>query len=160
MQKITPFLWFDKQAEEAVNLYTSVFKNSKIGTVVRYDESGAKASGMPVGTVMTASFQLDGHEFIALNGGPVFNFTPAISFVVYCNSQDEIDYFWEKLSAGGRTDQCGWLQDKFGISWQIVPTELPKLLGNGDGAKSQNVMSALLKMTKIDINALRKAYNS
>ncbi|TAL70111.1 MAG: VOC family protein [Bacteroidetes bacterium] len=160
MQKITPFLWFDKQAEEAVSFYTSIFKNSRIGAIVRYDEAGAKASGMPLGAVMTASFQLEGQDFVALNGGPVFNFTPAISFVVNCNTQDEIDYYWNKLSEGGRTDQCGWLQDKFGVSWQIVPVELPKLLNNGDARKSQKVMGALLKMTKLDLTVLRKAYNS
>lgn len=160
MQKITPFLWFDDNAEEAVNFYTSVFKNSKIGTVARYDEAGAQASGRPKGSVMTASFQLNGQDFIALNGGPHFKFSEAISFVVNCETQEEVDYYWEKLSEGGdeKAQMCGWLKDKFGLSWQIVPTVLGKLLSDQDAKKSQRVMQAMLQMKKIDIAGLEKAY--
>ena len=160
MQKITPFLWFDNQAEEAVNFYTSIFKNSKISSITRYDEEGAKASGRAKGTVMTASFQIEGQEFTALNGGPHFKFTEAISFVVNCESQEEVDYYWDKLSAGGdeQAQQCGWLKDKYGVSWQIVPTALGELLNGPDPAKSQRAMAAMLKMKKIDIKELRQAY--
>jgi predicted 3-demethylubiquinone-9 3-methyltransferase (glyoxalase superfamily) len=154
MQKITPFLWFDDKAEEAMKFYTSIFKNSKIGRFTRYGEGGPG----PKGTVMTATFQLDGQEFIALNGGPRFTFTEAISFVVNCETQEEVDEFWEKLSEGGATQRCGWLQDKYGLSWQIVPTVLGKLLQDKDAEKSKKVMEALLKMDKIDIKALRQAY--
>jgi predicted 3-demethylubiquinone-9 3-methyltransferase (glyoxalase superfamily) len=157
-QKITPFLWFDTQAEEAVNLYTSIFKDSRILHVSRYDEAGAKASGRPQGTVMTIAFHLEGQRFVALNGGPLFSFTPAISFVVNCETQQEIDQFWERLSAGGATDQCGWLRDKYGVSWQIVPSALGEMLGEGDPARSERVMKALLQMKKIDIETLRKAF--
>ena len=138
-QKITPFLWFDNQAEEAMNFYTSIFKNSKVGDVTRYDEATAKASGRPVGSAMTVSFQLEGQEFVALNGGPVFNFTEAISFVVNCESQEEIDHYWEKLSEGGdkNAQQCGWLKDKYGVSWQIVPTVLGELLNDPDPVKAK-----------------------
>src|SRR6266404_7641806 len=128
MQKITPFLWFDDNAEEAVKFYTSIFKNSRIGNVARYGDEGAKVSGRPKGTVMTASFQLAGQEFVALNGGPLFKFTEAISFVVNCKTQKEADYFWVKLLQGGQEQQCGWLKDKYGLSWQMVPTILPELL--------------------------------
>ena len=161
MQKITPFLWFDNQAEEAVNFYCTVFsgaprgKNSKIGSVARYDEAGSKAAGRPVGSVMTASFQLDGQEFIALNGGPHFKFTEAISFVISCENQEEVDYYWDKLSEGGQESQCGWLKDKFGLSWQVVPTILSKLLS--DPQKSQRVMQAMLPMKKIIIADLERA---
>lgn len=155
MQKITPFLWFDNQAEEAVNFYTSVFKNSGIGKVSRYGDTGPGLKG----TVMTASFKLDGQEFIALNGGPQFKFSPAISFVVNCETQSEIDHYWSKLSAGGRTDQCGWLTDKFGVSWQIVPTGLGQLISDKDAEKSGRVMKALLQMTKLDIEGLKQAYD-
>jgi predicted 3-demethylubiquinone-9 3-methyltransferase (glyoxalase superfamily) len=159
MQKITPFLWFDGKAEEAVRLYTSIFKNSKIGSVTRYGEEGAKASGMPAGTVMTASFQLEGLEFVALNGGPQFTFTEAISFVVNCETQAEVDEFWEKLSdGGGKKGRCGWLKDKFGVSWQIVPTALVQMLQDKDPAKSKRVMQAMLQMDKIDIKRLKQAY--
>ena len=153
MQNITPFLWFDSNAEEAVNFYVSIFKNSKVGTVTRYGEAGPG----PNGSVMTASFQLGGQEFVALNGGPQFKFTPAISFVVNCETQQEVDEFWDQLSAGGRTDQCGWLQDKFGVSWQIVPTILPQLLHSKDAETSKRVMQAMLQMRKIDIQRLQDA---
>ncbi|MBI5384548.1 MAG: VOC family protein [Verrucomicrobia bacterium] len=157
MQKITPFLWFDNQAEEAVRFYTSIFKNSKIGKIARYDEAGAKVSGRAAGSVMTVEFQLEGQEFVALNGGPLFKFTEAISFVVNCQTQAEVDEFWTKLSAGGKEVQCGWLQDKYGLSWQIVPTVLGELLSDQDTAKSQRVMKAMLKMVKLDIQQLEQA---
>jgi len=152
-QKITPFLWYTDQAEEAVNFYTSVFKNSKINTLTRYSEAGPG----PKGSVMTASFEIEGQEFVALNGGPVYKFTPAVSFVINCETQEEVDHFWEKLSAGGRTDRCGWLTDKFGLSWQVVPKALIELLRDPDPAKSKRVMAAMLQMTKIDIPTLKKA---
>jgi predicted 3-demethylubiquinone-9 3-methyltransferase (glyoxalase superfamily) len=154
MQKITPFLWFDNQAEEAMNFYVSIFKNSKVLSVNRYGD-GAPA---PKGTVMTANFQLDGQEFTALNGGPMFKFSPAISFVVHCETQAEVDEYWEKLSAGGKENQCAWLDDKFGVSWQIVPDILIELLSDTDPVKSGRVMQAMLQMTKIDIAALKRAY--
>jgi predicted 3-demethylubiquinone-9 3-methyltransferase (glyoxalase superfamily) len=154
MQKITPFLWFDGQAEEAANFYASIFKNSKLGTVTRYGDAGPG----PKGTVMIASFQLDGQDFIALNGGPQFKFNNAISFVVNCETQEEVDHFWEKLTEGGEEIQCGWLKDKFGLSWQIVPTILPKLIADKDAKKSQSVMKAMLQMKKIDIPTLKHAY--
>lgn len=154
MQKITPFLWFDSQAEEAMNFYVSIFRNSKVLTVNRYGDAGPG----PKGTVMTANFLLDGQEFVALNGGPLYKFTPAISFVVNCESQQEVDDLWDKLSAGGREDPCGWLQDRFGVSWQIVPTVLVKLLSDPDPVKAQRVMAAMMKMKKIDIAALKHAY--
>ena len=157
MQKITPFLWFDDQAEEAVKFYTSIFKNSKIGKIARYDKAGEKAAGRPAGSVMTVEFELEGQEFIALNGGPHFKFTEAISFVVNCKTQTEVDYYWKKLSAGGKEVQCGWLQDKFGLSWQIVPTVLGELMSSKDPAKSQRVMEAMLKMVKLDIKKLKQA---
>lgn len=155
MQKITPFLWFDDQAEEAARFYTSVFKNSKLGNVSRYGDAGPGQKGR----VMVAQFQLEGQNFLALNGGPRFKFTEAVSFVVNCETQAEVDYFWEKLSEGGQTSQCGWLRDKFGLSWQIVPTAMGKLLGDKDPAKSQRVMQAMLQMTKIDIAVLQRAYD-
>ncbi|HEY5791982.1 MAG TPA: VOC family protein [Chthoniobacterales bacterium] len=158
-QRITPFLWFDRQAEEAVNDYISIFKNSKITSVTRYDEAGAKASGQPAGTVMTVAFQLDGQDFVAINGGPHFQFSCAVSFVVNCETQDEVDYYWEKLSAGGdeTAQQCGWLADKYGLSWQVVPTVVPELLTAGDPEKSRRVMQAVLQMKKIDIETVLKA---
>ncbi len=157
IQKITPFLWFDNEAEEAVKFYTSVFKDSKINKITRYDEASSKASGKPKGTVMTVEFELEGQDFVALNGGPQFPFTEAVSFVVNCDSQDEVDYYWEKLTEAGDTNaqQCGWLKDKYGLSWQVVPRVLLELLK--DPKKSQNVMKAMLQMKKIDIAALKKA---
>lgn len=157
-QRITPFLWFDTRAEEAVNFYVPIFKNSRIGSVARYDDEGAKAAGRPKGSVMTIAFELDGQEFVALNGGPVFKFTEAISFVVNCETQEEVDHFWERLSAGGQEVQCGWLKDRFGVSWQIVPTVLVEMLQDKDGEKSKRVMAAMLKMKKISIEGLREAY--
>jgi predicted 3-demethylubiquinone-9 3-methyltransferase (glyoxalase superfamily) len=151
--KITPFLWFDHQAEEAADFYVSIFPNSKIVKIVRY---GAAGPG-PQGSVMTVEFQLEGQSLVALNGGPHFKFTEAISFVVSCQTQDEVDFYWEKLSAGGTEVQCGWLKDKFGLSWQIVPTLLPELLSDPDPAKSQRVMKAMLAMKKLDIRALKQA---
>ena len=142
MQKITPFLWFDGKAEEAAKFYTSIFENSKIGSI----------------TEMSATFQLDGLEFIAFNGGPTFTFSPAVSFFVRCETQQEIDYFWEKLSAGGETQRCGWLKDKFGVSWQIVPPILGELLNDEDGEKSNRVMQVMMKMSKLDIKELKEAY--
>src|SRR6266700_5984752 len=153
MQKITPFLWFDDKAEEAANFYVSVFENSKILSVARYGEGGPR----PKGTVMTVKFQLEGQEFVALNGGPHFKFTEAISLVVNCKTQAEVDKFWKKLSAGGKEVQCGWLQDKYGLSWQIVPTVLGELLSDKDAAKSQRVMQARLKMVELDIEKLKEA---
>jgi predicted 3-demethylubiquinone-9 3-methyltransferase (glyoxalase superfamily) len=154
MQKITPFLWFDNQAEEAVNFYISIFKNSKIVSVTRYGEVGPG----PKGSVMTVTFQLDGQSFMALNGGPHFTFSPAISFVVNCETQEEVDELWEKLSEGGEKVECGWLKDKYGVSWQIVPTVLGEMLNDPDPVKSQRVIQAVLKMKKIDIEGLKKAY--
>jgi predicted 3-demethylubiquinone-9 3-methyltransferase (glyoxalase superfamily) len=159
MQKITPFLWFDHQAEEAAKFYTSVFENSKVGKIIRYDEAAAKAAGGPVGSVLTIEFEIGGQKFTALNGGPEFKFNEAISFVVNCDTQKEVDYFWEKLSAdGGQESQCGWLKDKFGVSWQIVPTVLIEMLQDKDSEKSERVMKAMLQMQKIDIKTLKEAY--
>jgi predicted 3-demethylubiquinone-9 3-methyltransferase (glyoxalase superfamily) len=154
IQKITPFLWFDHQAEEAVHLYTSVFENSRTNIVTRYGEAGPG----PKGTVMTIAFELAGQEFVALNGGPHFKFTEAISFVVNCQTQAEIDELWEKLSDGGTKVQCGWLKDKYGLSWQIVPTRLPELLQGNDPEASQRAMKAMLQMKKLEIDELEKAY--
>jgi len=159
MQKITPFLWFDDQAEEAARFYASIFGGSQIGTIARYNAEGAAVSGRPAGSVMTVDFQLAGQEFVALNGGPHFKFTEAVSFVVNCETQEEVDEYWEKLSAGGEKSQCGWLKDKFGLSWQIVPTILSKLLADKDAKKSQRVMKAMLQMQKLDIAALQRAYD-
>src|SRR5471032_2753908 len=155
MQKITPFLWFDGKAEEAMNFYVSVFKNSKVGSVTRYGEAGPG----PKGTVMSATFQLEGEEFFALNGGPQFNFTPAISFFVNCETQEEVDNLWEKLSEGGKKDRCGWLKDKYGLSWQIIPSAFGELMTDPDPAKSKRVMEAMMQMTKIDIAGLQRAYD-
>jgi len=152
--KITPFLWFDDRAEQAMNFYVSVFKNSKIGSVSRYGEGGPG----PKGTVMSATFQLDGQEFMALNGGPQYTFTPAISFFVNCETQEEVDELWEKLSEGGEKGRCGWLKDKYGLSWQIIPSTLGKLLQDKDAEKARKVMNAMLQMDKIDIGRLKLAY--
>ena len=154
MKNITPCLWFDDKAEEAASFYVSIFKNSKITNVSRYGDAGPR----PKGTVMAVTFELDGDKFMALNGGPLFKFTEALSLVVNCGTQDEVDHFWEKLSAGGREVQCGWLKDRFGVSWQIVPTILPEMLQDEDPEKSKRVMAAMLKMTKIDVQALKNAY--
>ena len=158
MQTITPCLWFDDNAEEAVKFYVSIFKNSRIGRIARYGESGARVSGRPKGSVMTVTFRLDGQEFMALNGGPFFKFTEAVSFIVNCKTQKEVDRLWENLSAGGRKGQCGWLKDKYGLSWQIVPSVLDKMLLDKNAEKSERVMSALLRMTKLDIAGLKQAY--
>lgn len=155
MQKITPFLWFDNNAEEAVNYYTSIFKNSKINAVSRYGDDGHGTEG----SVMTISFQLEGQEFTALNGGPVFAFSQAISFFVNCETQEEVDSLWNQLSTGGEQQQCGWLKDKFGVTWQIVPIALGELLQDKDPEKSKRVMQAMLKMHKIDVNVLKEAYD-
>lgn len=152
MQKITPCLWFDNQAEDAANFYTSIFRNSKIGKISRYGKEGYEVHHMKEGTVMTVAFQLEGRDFTALNGGPVFTFTEAISFQVSCDTQEEIDHYWNSLTKGGEESQCGWLKDKFGLSWQIIPSILPKLMT--DPAKSGRVMNAFLKMKKFDIQAL------
>ena len=154
MQKISPFLWFDDQAEEAMHFYVSVFKNSKVGNVTRYGDAGPG----PKGSVMTASFELEGQPFTALNGGPHFRFTEAISFVVSCETQTEVDELWDKLIEGGQTQQCGWLKDKFGLSWQITPVALMELMSDPDPERSRRVMEAMLQMTKIDIAKLRRAY--
>ena len=160
MQKITPFLWFDNNAEEAVNFYVSVFKDSKVGKVTRYDEASSKAAGRPEGSVMTIEFQLAGQNFTAINGGPHFKFTEAVSFVVDCESQQEVDYFWDKLTAdGGQESQCSWLKDKFGLSWQITPRILIEMISDKDPQKAQRVMEAMLQMKKIDIATLKRAYD-
>ena len=158
IQKITPFLWFDNNAEEAAKFYTSIFKNSKIVETVRYGKAAAEVSGRAQGTIMTVMFVLEGQLFIALNGGPVFKFSPAISFLVHCRTQKEIDYLWDKLSEGGEIEQCGWLKDKYGVSWQIVPMVLIEMLQVKDVKKSERVMKAMLQMKKIDIASLKKAY--
>jgi predicted 3-demethylubiquinone-9 3-methyltransferase (glyoxalase superfamily) len=152
-QTITPFLWFDNQAEEAANFYTSVFKNSTMGKVLRYGDAGPG----PKGSVLTASFQLDGQEFIALNGGPQFKFTEAVSFVINCTNQEEVDYYWNKLTEGGQESQCGWLKDKFGLSWQVVPVQLNQLLSDPNPGKAARAMQAMLQMKKIDIQKLEEA---
>ena len=154
-QKITTFLWFDDNAEEAINHYLSIFKNSKIVSVIRHGDAGPG----PKGTVLGATFEIEGQQFIALNGGPKFKFTEAISLFVNCETQEEVDDLWEKLSAGGRTDRCGWLKDKFGLSWQIIPTVLGEMLQDKDAEKANRVMKAMLQMDKIDISRLRQAYD-
>jgi predicted 3-demethylubiquinone-9 3-methyltransferase (glyoxalase superfamily) len=160
MQKIIPCLWFDSNAEEAVNFYISIFKNSKIGKISRYGKEGYEIHGKPEGTVLTVEFELNGQTFTALNGGPAFKFNEAISFQVHCKSQNEVDYYWEKLSKGvdEKAQQCGWLKDKYGVSWQIVPTVLGEMLQDKDPKKSERVMKAMLQMKKIDIGTLEKAY--
>lgn len=154
MPRITPFLWFDDKAEEAANFYISVFKNSKIGSIARYSDAGPG----PKGSVMTVSFELEGQPFIALNGGPLYTFSPAISFFVDCKTQQEVDELWDKLTAGGGEVECGWLRDKYGLSWQIIPTALLELMQDKDPVKSQRVFKAMLQMTKIDIEGLQRAY--
>lgn len=161
MQKISTCLWFDNQAEEAVNLYTSIFKDSKIGKTSRYDEASAKASGRAVGSVLTITFELEGRDFMALNGGPIFKFTEAISLVINCKDQEEIDYYWNKLTAdGGEESMCGWLKDKFGLSWQVVPVAWEKMLTDDKNGNPKKAMEAMLKMRKLDIATLEKAYKS
>lgn len=162
MQKIIPCLWFDDKAEEAAKFYASVFKGSKVGDVTRYGKEGYEIHGREAGTVMTVEFEIEGQEFLGLNGGPIFKFNEAISFQVHCETQGEVDYYWQKLSEGGdeKAQQCGWLKDKFGVSWQIVPTILPKMLKDKDTEKSQRVMKAMLQMHKLDIQTLIKAYEA
>jgi predicted 3-demethylubiquinone-9 3-methyltransferase (glyoxalase superfamily) len=154
MQKIVPCLWFDTQAEEAVTFYTSVVKDSRIRTMTRFTDTGP----LPAGTVMTVVFDLQGQEFMALNGGPVFQFTPAISFVLHCGDQAELDFYWDALSEGGVTERCGWLRDRYGVSWQIVPSVIGELMGSGDPARTDRVMRAVLQMDKIDIAAMQSAF--
>jgi predicted 3-demethylubiquinone-9 3-methyltransferase (glyoxalase superfamily) len=160
IQKITPCLWFDDQAEEAVEFYTTVFRNSKIVKVARYGEAGYEIHGKPAGTVMTVAFELDGQAFTAINGGPIFKFNEAVSFQVFCETQEEADYYWDKLSQGGdqKAQQCGWLKDKYGLSWQVVPGVLPEMLTDSDSEKSARVMNAMLQMKKLDIDELKRAY--
>jgi predicted 3-demethylubiquinone-9 3-methyltransferase (glyoxalase superfamily) len=161
IQKITPCLWFDDQAEEAAKFYTAIFSNSKITSITRYGEAGHEVHGRPAGTVMTVVFELAGRSFTALNGGPMFKFNESISFQVSCETQEEVDYYWERLSEGGdrNAQQCGWLKDKYGASWQVVPDVLPKMLADPDSAKSQRVMKSMLQMKKIDIEELKRAYD-
>ena len=158
MQKVTPCLWFNNQAEDAAKFYASIFKNSKIGDMTRYGEAGAKVSGRPKGSVMTVTFEIEGQEFVALNGGPHFTFSEAISLMVRCETQKEIDEMWEKLSQGGEKRQCGWLKDKYGLSWQIVSPVWDEMLRDKDVAKSERVMKAILQMTKPDIKTVKQAY--
>jgi predicted 3-demethylubiquinone-9 3-methyltransferase (glyoxalase superfamily) len=159
MQKITPFLWFDDQAEEAVNFYTSLFKNAKIDRIFRYTEEAAEKTGLPVGSVLTIEFEIEGQKFVALNGGALFKFNESVSFVINCETQEEVDYFWGKLTAdGGEESACGWLKDKFGLSWQVTPTVLIDMLHDNDQEKSGRVMQAMLQMKKIEIKALKDAY--
>ena len=161
MQKITPMLWFDGKAEEAANFYVSLFKNSKIGDTLRYDEASAQAAGGKVGSVLTIEFELEGQKFVGLNGGPQFKFTEAVSFVINCETQEEVDKFWNKLTAdGGQESQCGWLKDKYGLSWQVTPTILMEMQKDKNPAKAKAVMEAMLKMKKIDIPTLQKAYDA
>jgi predicted 3-demethylubiquinone-9 3-methyltransferase (glyoxalase superfamily) len=157
-QKITPFLWFDCEAEEAAKFYTSIFENSRITRISRYGKVGREVHGKEAGSVLTVEFEIEGQTFIALNGGPQFKFNEAVSFQVTCETQDEIDYFWSKLSEGGQEGQCGWLKDKYGLSWQVVPSALPRTLSDADSAKSERVMKALLQMKKFDLQTLEWAY--
>ena len=160
MQKITPCLWFDDKAEEAVNFYVSVFKDSKVLSTLRYDAESAKASGRPEGSVLTVEFQIAGQKFLALNGGPIFKLTEAVSFMIDCKDQKEVDYYWDKLTAGGdeRAQQCGWLKDRYGVSWQVIPQALIKLVSDPASEKSQRAMKAMLQMTKLDVAELEKAF--
>ncbi len=159
-QKITPCLWFDDQAEGAVKFYTAIFRNSKLVNITRYGEAGHEVHGRPAGSVMTVAFELDGQPFTALNGGPIFKFNEAISFQINCETQEEVDYYWEKLSEGGdeKSQQCGWLKDKYGVSWQVIPGILPEMINNPDSENSQRAMKAMLQMKKIDIAELKRAY--
>jgi predicted 3-demethylubiquinone-9 3-methyltransferase (glyoxalase superfamily) len=161
-RKITPCLWFDDQAEEAAKFYTSIFGNSRIGRITHYGQAGHEIHGRTAGTVMTVEFEIDGHPFTALNGGPIFKFNEAVSFQIDCATQKEVDYFWNKLAEGGdeNAQQCGWLKDKFGVSWQVVPTGLDDMVSDPDSAKSQRAFAAMLQMKKLDIDALRRAYES
>jgi predicted 3-demethylubiquinone-9 3-methyltransferase (glyoxalase superfamily) len=162
LHRITPCLWFDNQAEEAARFYTTVFKNSRIVSTTRYGEAGHEIHKKPAGSVLTVTFELDGQPFTALNGGPVFKFNEAISFQIHCESQEEIDYYWEKLSEGGdeKAQACGWLKDRYGVSWQVVPTALSAMLNDPDTQKTESVMKALLQMKKLDIGKLREAYGT
>jgi predicted 3-demethylubiquinone-9 3-methyltransferase (glyoxalase superfamily) len=161
VQKITPCLWFDDQAEEAVEFYTTIFKDSKVVNISRYGEAGYEVHGKPAGTVMTVAFELNGQAFTALNGGPTFKFNEAISLQIMCETQEEVDYYWEKLTEGGdeKAQQCGWLKDKYGVSWQVVPTILPEMLNDSNSEKSQQATEAMLQMKKIDINELKQSIN-
>ena len=161
MQKIAPCLWFDDKAEQAAKFYTSIFKNSKVGDITLYGNEGYEIHGRKAGSVATVEFEIEGQEFVALNGGPIFKFNEAISFQVYCETQEEVDYYWQKLSEGGdeKAQQCGWLKDKYGVSWQIVPTVLINMLKDKDTKKSDRVMKVMLQMHKLDINILRQAYD-
>jgi predicted 3-demethylubiquinone-9 3-methyltransferase (glyoxalase superfamily) len=159
MQKITPHLWFDTQAEEAAHFYVSVFKDAKINAVSRYSSAGQEIHKMPVGSVMTVQFEIEGQTFLALNGGPIFTFNEAVSFMVNCETQEEIDYYWSKLSAVPESEQCGWLKDKFGVSWQVVPTGMAEMLSDPEAEKTQRAMAAFMQMKKIDIEKLKQAYN-
>lgn len=161
IQTISPCLWFDNQAEDAAKFYTGIFKNSRIVNISRYGEAGREIHGRPAGSVMTVAFELEGQAFTALNGGPVFTFNEAVSFQIYCETQREVDYYWEKLSAGGdeNAQQCGWLKDKFGLSWQVVPTVLPEMISDPDPKKSQRTFEAMLRMKKLDIDKLQRAYS-
>ncbi|HXQ83170.1 MAG TPA: VOC family protein [Xanthobacteraceae bacterium] len=156
-QKIAPCLWFDTEAEEAAKFYTSVFENSRIKRISRYGKAGREVHGKEAGSVMVAEFEIEGQSFLALNGGPHFKFTEAVSFQVFCDTQGEIDYFWAKLSEGGREGQCGWLKDKYGLSWQVVPSVLPQMMTDAEGAKSDRIMNAVLKMKKFDVESLKRA---
>ena len=160
LQRLTPCLWFDTQAEEAARFYTGIFKNSKIKTITRYSAAGFEVHKRPAGSVMTVAFELDGHSFTALNGGPHFKFNEAVSFEINCATQDEIDYYWDKLSAGGdpKAQQCGWLKDRYGLSWQVVPNDMEDMFKDDQSAGAQRAMEAMLRMKKLDIAALRRAY--
>jgi predicted 3-demethylubiquinone-9 3-methyltransferase (glyoxalase superfamily) len=158
LQRITANLWFDDKAEEAADFYVSIFPHSRVTSVVRYGAEGARASGRPAGSVMTVAFELDGQRFVALNGGPVFTFSPAISLIVNCETQEEVDWYWDKLTAGGQAGQCGWLADRYGLSWQVVPVALQKMLAGKDTVKTEQMMAALIKMKKLDIGELERAF--
>jgi predicted 3-demethylubiquinone-9 3-methyltransferase (glyoxalase superfamily) len=157
-RKIIPHLWFDDKAEEAANFYISIFRNSKILKVTRYGEAAAEVSGRPKGSVLTVEFRIEGQDFVALNGGPMFSFTPAISFLVSCKTQEEVDRLWDRLLEGGQPEQCGWLKDKYGVSWQVVPAVLEEMLSDPDPERAERVMKAMLQMVKLDIKALKNAY--